>query len=48
MPKIAMRKPARAGPPLRATLKTMELRPMALVICPSGTASPIMAARDGC
>ena len=43
-----MRKPANAGPALRATLKIIEFKPMALVICSVGTASPTMAARDGC
>ena len=44
----AIRAPATAGPALRETLKMMEWSPMALVMMPSGTASPIMAARDGC
>ena len=39
---------ASAGPVLRATLKMIELRPMALVKLWSGTTSAMTAARAGC
>ena len=48
MPNLAMSTPARAGPVLRAALKTTALRPMALVRLLGGTASEIRAARAGC
>ena len=48
MPNIAMSRPAKAGPVLRATLKMTELRPMALVKWLEGTVSAIIAARAGC
>ena len=48
VPNVAMSTPASAGPVLRATLKMIELRPMALVRWLEGTTSAIIAARAGC
>ena len=48
VPDTAMSKPARAGPVLRATLKTIELRPIALIRWLDGTTSATIAALDGC
>lgn len=48
MPNVAMSTPARAGPVLRATLKIIEFRPMALVKWLDGSVSAIIAARAGC
>ena len=48
MPNVAMSTPASAGPVLRATLKIIEFRPMALVKWLEGTRSAIITARAGC
>jgi hypothetical protein len=48
VPKTVIRTPATAGPPVRATLKTIALRPIALITDPGGTASEIIEAREGC
>ncbi len=47
VPKSEMSTPDKAGPVLRAILKTTALRPMALVRFFAGTESEIIAARDG-